>query len=71
MWHSSLTVKNENDLERVQKAALRIILKDRYQSYNQPLYVNERMSTEFGTSRILGDESLTKQICPVTPKYKL
>ena len=37
VWHSSLTVKNENDLERVQKAALRIILKDRYQSYNQAL----------------------------------
>ena len=37
VWHSSLTVKNENDLERIQKAALRIILKNRYQSYNQAL----------------------------------
>ena len=37
VWHSSLTVKNENDLERIQKAALRIILKNRYQSYSQAL----------------------------------
>ena len=30
VWHSSLTAKNENDLERIQKAALRVILRDRY-----------------------------------------
>ena len=37
VWHSSLTQKNENDLERVQKAALKVILKDRYQSYSDAL----------------------------------
>ena len=37
MWHSSLTQKNENDLERIQKAALKVILKDRYQSYSDAL----------------------------------
>ena len=29
VWHSSLTKKNKRDLERVQKSALKIILKDR------------------------------------------
>ena len=37
VWHSSLTQKNKKDLERVQKSALRIILKDRYINYNKPL----------------------------------
>ena len=30
VWHSSLTSKNRKDLERVQKAAVRVILKKRY-----------------------------------------
>ena len=33
VWHSSLTQENIDDLERVQKSALRIILKDRYKTY--------------------------------------
>ena len=37
MWHSSLTQKNENNLERIQKAALKVILKERYQSYSDAL----------------------------------
>ena len=37
VWHSSLTQKNENDLERIQKAALKVILKERYQSYSDAL----------------------------------
>ena len=37
LWHSSLTQKNENDLERIQKAALKVILKERYQSYSEAL----------------------------------
>ena len=37
VWHSSLTLQNEEDLERVQKVALRIILKNRYQSYENAL----------------------------------
>ena len=37
VWHSSLTKCNETDLERVQKAALRIILKERYHGYNEGL----------------------------------
>ena len=37
VWHSSLTKKNESDLERVQKAAIRISLKNQYQHYSQAL----------------------------------
>ena len=37
VWHSSLTMKNEYDLERVQKAALRIILGNKYQGYDNAL----------------------------------
>ena len=35
--HSSLAKSNEADLERVQKSALKIILKDRYTDYDEAL----------------------------------
>ena len=37
LWHSSLTKENSEDLERVQKNALRIILKNEYQTYTKAL----------------------------------
>ena len=37
VWHSSLTEKNKNDLERVQKSALKIIMGDKYKSYKKSL----------------------------------
>ena len=37
VWHSSLTASQEMELERVQKVALRIILKKDYETYNQAL----------------------------------
>jgi hypothetical protein len=39
VWHSSLTAENINDLERVQKSALKIILGGKYQSYKKALDV--------------------------------
>ena len=39
VWHSSLTLENVTDLERVQKNALRIILQENYQSYSHALEV--------------------------------
>ena len=41
VWHSSLTEENRNDLERVQKTAVKLILGDRYKSYGQALLVLE------------------------------
>ena len=41
VWHSSLTQENISDLERVQKSALRIILKQNYKTYTNALNVFE------------------------------
>ena len=35
VWHSSLTQENINDLERVQKSAIKVILQENYSSYKQ------------------------------------
>ena len=35
VWHSSLTEENQEDLERVQKSAFKVILKQKYKSYNE------------------------------------
>ena len=37
VWHSSLTAKNRRDLERVQKAAVRVILGQNYHTYKDGL----------------------------------
>ena len=46
VWHSGLTEKNKRDLERVQKSALKIILKDRYKNYKNTLNVMNMDSLE-------------------------
>ena len=38
VWHSSLTLENLTDIERVQKNALKIILQDKYESYAQKMH---------------------------------
>ena len=40
VWHSSLTLENFLDLERVQKNALKVILQDNYISYNHALSIS-------------------------------
>ena len=37
VWNSSLTKNNESDIERVQKSAVRIIMKDNYKDYHSAL----------------------------------
>ena len=37
VWHSSITQENRNDLERVQKTALKVILGEKYKSYTNAL----------------------------------
>ena len=37
VWHSSLTETESNDIERVQKAAMRLIMGNRYQGYKEAL----------------------------------
>ena len=41
VWNSSLTVENEDDLERIQKIAFKIILKDNYINYRNALNILE------------------------------
>ena len=56
VWHSSLTLSNRNDLERIQKSAMKVIFKNDYQSYEKSLKVlkmeklherRERLSLSF------------------------
>ena len=37
VWHSSLTQENGNNIERVQKTALKIILREKYNTYESAL----------------------------------
>ena len=37
VWHSSLSAENKNDLERVQKSALKVILGEKYKGYKKAL----------------------------------
>ena len=41
LWHSSLTQENIEDLERVQKSAFKIMIKQRYKHYNDGLNILE------------------------------
>ena len=41
VWHSALTVLDETELERVQKVALRMILQDDYESYENALLLTD------------------------------
>ena len=33
VWHTGLSIKNENDLKHVQKVACKLILKEKYRTY--------------------------------------
>ena len=37
VWHSSLTEQNKNDIERLQRCSVKIILKNNYQGYKEAL----------------------------------
>ena len=37
VWHNSLSKMNESDIERIQKSALKLILKDKYEDYESSL----------------------------------
>ena len=39
VWHKSLTLENELDLERIQKSVFRLILGDKYTSYESAMTV--------------------------------
>ena len=46
VWHSSLTKENRQDLERVQKAALKVIMKNDYDNYENALKISGLQSLD-------------------------
>ena len=46
VWHSSLTKENREDLERVQKAALKVILRKDYLNYEDALKLTNLQSLD-------------------------
>ena len=40
VWASSITAEEENSLERTQKCALRLIFKEKYQTYSNALILS-------------------------------
>ena len=39
VWHSGLNLQNTEDLERIQKVALKIMLKEKYKDYQNALNI--------------------------------
>ena len=46
VWHSGLSAENKEDLERIQKSALKLILKEKFISYKNALNILELDSLE-------------------------
>ena len=87
VWHSSLTTLEETELERVQKVALRIILKENYENYGNSLHLTGLPTLQDRRFQLCKSFALksaknekTKDIFPLNPstagtrnfgKYKL
>ena len=73
VWHSSLSSENAEDLERVQKAAVRLILGNKYENYEDGLIsanldsLNVRrdaLCTKFAIKCIKSDNPRVKNMFP-------
>ena len=83
VWHSGLTQEDSEDLERIQKSALRVILKEDYTTYEEALELlmlaklserREKLSLKFAKSCVKND--LTSDLFPLNQynkreKYKV
>ena len=67
VWHSSITQENSDDLERVQKSALKIILKQRYKDYPNALKLLELDTLKQRREQLCLSFAL---ICLKHPKFK-
>ena len=74
IWHSSLTEENSTDLERVQKAAVRIILGKNYEDYQEALLKidldtlynrREDLSKNFAIKCVKSENEKTKNMFPI------
>ena len=75
VWHSSLTLENTKDIERVQKNALRIILQDDYNNYPDALETRgleslydrrETLCLRFATKCIKSENSVINNMFPLS-----
>jgi hypothetical protein len=75
VWHSSLTAENSQDLERIQKCALKIIMQDKFKSYEGALEIldleslserRERLCLQFARKCLNNDKM--KYLFPPNPK---
>ena len=76
IWHSSLSEENKEDLERVQKNALRNILKEKYSSYKDALKLLKLETLDDRRKKLLlvyGKQCTkieqTKQLFPLKKKH--
>ena len=74
VWHSSLTEENSTDLERVQKAAVKIILGNNYEDYQEALIKidldtleirREELAHNFAINCVKSDKDNVKNMFPV------
>ena len=77
VWHASLTEQQRTNLERVQRVALRIILKDQYETYETALDLveletlecrREQLCLKFALSCLKNENNRT--MFPVNKYYK-
>ena len=75
VWHSSLTVENSNDIERVQKSAVKIILGNQFEDYRKSLTKLEMITLEERRHRLClnfalkcSKDARMKSIFPKNPK---
>ena len=52
LWHSSLTVSNREDIERIQKSAMKVIFKNDFQSYARSLKILKMESLQDRRERL-------------------
>ena len=78
VWHSSLTKENSDDLERVQKAAVRIILGTKFENYEDALIkVNleslevrrEELCQKFAKKCVKSENERAKSMFPIKDKF--
>ena len=76
VWHSNLTQENRDDLERVQKSAMKIIFKEKYQSYEKSLQLLEIETLEYRREQLclsFAQKCLKnpkmKKMFPINPNY--
>ena len=76
MWHSTLSEENQRDLERVQKNAMRNMLKEKYTDYKdalnilklEPLYERrEKLLLKYGKQCTTLEQ--TKELFPLKKKH--